>query len=111
MARVKATTLKIGIAKRVRDEVTCTTLRERRSLAMRKLAERHDVWSLINAEGRSEFLDRPEWEQRMMAWARRTGMIPRPAVRLSERAVVPPPTPPRAEGRPMNEPPAAPPSA
>jgi hypothetical protein len=82
IARVKACTLKIGIAKRMHDAATTSALRDRRALAMRKLAERHDVWTLVNADGHSEFVDRPEWEQRMVAWARRTGQIPRGVIRM-----------------------------
>lgn len=76
MARVKACTLKIGVARRANDHQTTAALRDRRAVAIRKLAERHNVWSLINAEGRSEFVDYAEWEHRMVAWARRNNVIP-----------------------------------
>jgi hypothetical protein len=89
IARVKACTIKIGAAKRLNDETTLQILRERRALAIRKLAERHDVWTLVNPEGHTEFVDKPEWEQRMVAWARRNGMIPPAIVRLSERGTPP----------------------
>lgn len=114
IARVKACTLKIGVAKRIGDESTANVLRERRALAARKLAERYNVWPLINTEGHTEFVDQPEWEQRMMAWARRNGFAPPARVRLSERRPTPgvppseclPPPPP-----PAGDAPGAPPSA
>lgn len=99
-ARIRACTLKIGVAKRNGDASTVDALRGRRAYAMWKLAERHNVWTLINQEGHSEFVDRAEWEQRMVAWLRRTGAIPRgvvPDIGRRVPPVTPPPTPPRAE--------------
>jgi hypothetical protein len=106
-ARIKACTLKIGVAKRNADASTADALRGRRAQAAWKLAERHDVWTLINTDGHSEFVDRAEWEQRMVAWARRTGLIPRGVVPSSIRLAdspppggTTPPPPPAAEAGP-----------
>ena len=94
MARVRATTLKIGVAKRTSDGAILDGQRERRNKAIASLASDFGIWTLINPEGKSEFLDRAEWEQRMVAWARREGHIPRGTVPAS---VVPPAAPPATE--------------
>ena len=73
--RVRSCTLKIGVARRQNDTQTLTALRDRRALATRKLAERHNVWTLINPEGHTEFVDYAEWEHRMLAWARRNRIV------------------------------------
>lgn len=88
--RVTGCTKKIGDAVRNQDDGAANILRERRQSAMRKLAERFDVWTLVNPEGKTEFVDRAEWEQRMIAWGRRNGAVPRARVNLNRRTPTPP---------------------
>ena len=114
--RVTGCTKKIGEAVRNNDAATADTLRERRVSAMKKLATKFEVYTLINAEGGTEFVDHAEWEQRMIAWGRRQGIVRRGRVNLDRprRAAPPAPqTPPvsdaiNPEARPPQEPPTPP---
>lgn len=102
-AKITGLGKKIGEATAQQDDSTANTLRERRVVLFRKLAQKFNVWSLINPEGKTEFVDRAEWEQRMIAWGRRNGHIPRAVVAETARRVRP--------AAPPAETPAAPPAA
>lgn len=75
--QIKNLTAKIGKATRENDDSTAQEVRIRRDQLMQVLALHYDVWTLINSEGKTEWVDRGEWEHRMVAWARRNGRIPR----------------------------------
>lgn len=111
--KIGGLTMKIGEAVRNQDDSTANTIRERRGALMRKLAAKFDVWTLVNPEGKTEFVDRAEWEQRMIAWGRRQGLVRRPRVNLdAARPQTPPgggpPILPPAQG-PLESPGEAPP--
>lgn len=103
---IKDTTARIGRAKRGEDPVALNRARRWRNRTMIELAERFNRWTLINEEGKTEFVDRAEWEQRQVAYARRNGVIPRGNVNLSSAR---PPAPPAAPGATPPAPPVAPP--
>lgn len=106
--RIMGCTQKIGAAVRADDDSTANIQRERRENAMRKLALKFNVWTLVNPEGKTEFVDRAEWEQRMIAWGRRNGAIPRARVNLRAQAPPPPPAPPTGGGPSILPPPEGP---
>lgn len=115
--KVQGFTKKVGEAIRNNDTETADGLRRKRYGAIVALAKMYDVYTLINPEGRTEFVDRGEWEHRMVAWARRTGVIP-PGADLPGREGGAPAAPRRrrvtAQNHPENQPdapPAAPPPA
>ena len=73
----KNLTKRIGRAKSEQDADAARIARIKRGCVALELAKVHDVWMLVNAEGETEFVDRSEFEQRMVAWLRRNGAIPR----------------------------------
>lgn len=91
---IKDTTARIGRLKRsgMEEGTAMDRARRWRSRRVMELAERFNRWTLINEEGKTEFVDRAEFEHRMVAWARRTGQLP--AVRFPAVAPRRPATPP-----------------
>jgi hypothetical protein len=66
-------------------------LRQKRGALMMALAVCYRRYSLVNGEGMTEFVDKDEYEQRVVAWARRRGLIPRVPMRGANMATPPPP--------------------
>lgn len=68
---IRGTTKRIGEATRNAVPEQLERLRLLRHTLVCRLAMDHDVWTLINPEGRTEFVPRDEWQRRMSAWQER----------------------------------------
>jgi hypothetical protein len=84
--RIKTLTAKIGRARRAEDNKAVKSLRQNRLGWIIVLAAEHETFTLHNADGKTEFVDRGEYETRMVAWARRQGFIPRGIVASDDGA-------------------------
>lgn len=66
--RIRRLTKWIGSAKRRSIPDFAHRLRIRREQLIVELARHHDLWTLINPEGRTEFLSSDDWKVRVTAW-------------------------------------------
>ncbi len=69
--QIRNFTKRIGEAKRSSVPEQVERLRLLRYTLVLRLAIGHDVWTLVNPEGRTEFVPLEEWETRVRAWQER----------------------------------------
>ncbi len=70
-SRIRTLTKRIGAAKSSGATEEVERLRLLRLALMEALAMEHDSWTLVNAEGKSEFVDRETFLRRARAWIER----------------------------------------
>lgn len=92
-ARVMSMTKRVGVAQKDGNKDKAAMYRRKRYGYMTALAMSHGVYTVINPEGKTEFLDKAEFEHRMIAWARRNGVIPRAAIADGAQPESPQPEP------------------
>ena len=70
-SKIRTLTKRIGAAKSSGATEEVERVRLLRLALMEALAMEHDSWTLINAEGKSEFVDRETFLRRATAWVER----------------------------------------
>jgi hypothetical protein len=70
-SKIRGVTKRIGEVKATGATEAIERLRILRLALMEQLAMQHDSWTLVNAEGKSEFVDKATFDRRAEAWLAR----------------------------------------
>src|SRR5204863_3579631 len=102
MSEIRKLTQRIGQAARGGVTELAERLRISRTQLAIRLARDFDTWFLVNAQGKTEFVDPETWKARIDAWKKRkrleaTSPTPSPAPEASPAANGPAPAPPPAD--------------